>query len=81
MSRPHFVFVRLAQDFGVPEDAVRGWHCLVLIRRGHDVLGEEAMSQVGFDFRQRVVVLIVSMVVSMLVVVCGFIIPTTLVTQ
>lgn len=28
------------------EDTVRGWHCLVLLRRGHDVLGEEALSQV-----------------------------------
>lgn len=39
---------RLARDFGVSEDTVRGWHCLVLLRRGHDVLGEEALSQVCF---------------------------------
>lgn len=38
--------VRLARDFGLGEDTVRGWHCLVLLRRGHDVLGEEAMAQV-----------------------------------
>lgn len=37
---------RLALDFGVSEEAVRGWHCLILLRRGHDVLGEEALSQV-----------------------------------
>lgn len=40
------LMARLAQDFGIPEDSVRGWHCLVLLRRGHDVLGEEAMAQV-----------------------------------
>lgn len=48
------LLARLARDFGISEDTVRGWHCLVLLRRGHDVLGEEAMSQVGIlDFRSR----------------------------
>lgn len=42
------LYPRLARDFGVSEDTVRGWHCLVLLRRGHDVLGEEALSQVKY---------------------------------
>lgn len=46
LERLSLSMIRLARDFGVAEDAVRGWHCLVLLRRGHDVLGEEAMAQV-----------------------------------
>lgn len=52
-----FLHLRLARDFGVSEDMVRGWHCLVLLRRGHDVLGEEALSQVSqFDSRFLLIV-------------------------
>lgn len=47
VPRPAQNVYRLARDFGLQEDTVRGWHCLVLLRRGHDVLGEEAMAQVG----------------------------------
>ncbi|CAB1100113.1 unnamed protein product [Ectocarpus sp. CCAP 1310/34] len=46
VPRPAQNVYRLARDFGVSEDTVRGWHCLVLLRRGHDVLGEEALSQI-----------------------------------
>lgn len=46
VPRPAQNVYRLARDFGLQEDTVRGWHCLVLLRRGHDVLAEEAMAQV-----------------------------------
>ncbi|CAM9533516.1 unnamed protein product [Scytosiphon promiscuus] len=46
VPRPAQNVYRLARDFGVSEDTVRGWHCLVLLKRGHDVLGEEALSQI-----------------------------------
>ncbi|CAM9437484.1 unnamed protein product [Ectocarpus sp. 4 AP-2014] len=46
VPRPAQNVYRLARDFGVSEDTVRGWHCLVLLRRGHDVLGEETLSQI-----------------------------------
>lgn len=46
VPRPAQNVYRLARDFGVQEDAVRGWHCIVLLRHGHDVLGEEVMAQV-----------------------------------
>ncbi|CAM9317174.1 unnamed protein product [Discosporangium mesarthrocarpum] len=44
--KPAHLVYRLAQSLGISEDVVRGWHCLILFQRGHDILGEEAMSHV-----------------------------------